>query len=205
MGYAKACFQGRHSVGHRSAARRLLRCYVCIFAISTLRNTVYIPKKLIFTICTIMISQQVNLVAGDFNGTAWRCRSRGNLSTIDDAFSDPALPTPPSLTLLWGHGSIPNLWADVCGFLKPPDSDRFWKVRKHGAFFPRETLGLRLTDLSCHHETWLHLDFVDWNWSQPRLDESDQLVQLKERPTPYQYGSRKRNINDLMSEHSLSS
>ena len=32
-----------------------------------------------------MISQEVDLVAGDFNGTAWRCRSRDNLSTIDEA------------------------------------------------------------------------------------------------------------------------
>ena len=30
-----------------------------------------------------MISQEVDLVASDFNGTAWRCRSRDNLSTID--------------------------------------------------------------------------------------------------------------------------
>ena len=31
-------------------------------------------------------------------------------------------------------GSIPNNWADVRGFLKPPGSQRFWKVSKHGAF-----------------------------------------------------------------------
>ena len=42
-----------------------------------------------------MISQEVDLFAGDFNGTAWRSRSRDNLSTIDGAFSDCALPTPP--------------------------------------------------------------------------------------------------------------
>ena len=34
-----------------------------------------------------MISQEVDLVAGDFNGTAWRFRSRDNLSTTDEAFS----------------------------------------------------------------------------------------------------------------------
>ena len=45
-----------------------------------------------------MISQEVDLVVGDFNGTAWRCRSRDNLSTIDEAFSDCALPTPPGPT-----------------------------------------------------------------------------------------------------------
>ena len=54
-----------------------------------------IAKKLIQTLRAIMISQEVDLVARDFNGTAWRCRSRDNLSTIDEAFADCALPTPP--------------------------------------------------------------------------------------------------------------
>ena len=67
-----------------------------------------IAKKIIQTLRAIMISQDVDLVAGDFNGTAWRCRSRDNLSTIDEAFADCALPTPPGPTPLWGPGSIPN-------------------------------------------------------------------------------------------------
>ena len=56
-------------------------------------------------------------------------------------------------------GSIPNNWADVCGFLTPPGSQRFWKVNEHG---------LRRSDQNCHHETWLHLHFVDMNsyWSK---------------------------------------
>ena len=109
-----------------------------------------IAKKLIQTLRAIMISQEVDLVAGDFNGTAWRCRSRVNLSTIDGAFADCALPTPPGPTPLWGSGSIPNNWADVCGFLNPPPpprSQRFWKVSEHGAFsIPRQALGLRPND-----------------------------------------------------------
>ena len=126
-----------------------------------------IAKKLILTIQVIMIGHQVDLVAGDFNGTAWRCSNRDNISTIDEAFPDCALPTPLGPTPLWWPGSIPNNWADVCGFLKPPDSDRYWKVRMHGALStPRKTLSLRPTDQSCHHETWLHLDFVDWRNSQ---------------------------------------
>ena len=121
-----------------------------------------IAKKLILTLRAIMISQEVDLVAGDFNGTAWRYRGKDNLSTIDDAFMDSILPTPPGSSPLWGSGSIPDIWADVCGFLKPPGSQRFWKVNKHGAFsIPRKSLGLRPTDQRCHHETWLHLDFVD--------------------------------------------
>ena len=72
-------------------------------------------------ISTHQQSQNIDLVAGDFNGTAWRCRSRDNISTIDEVFSDCALPTPPGTTPLWRPGSIPNNWADVCGFLKPLD------------------------------------------------------------------------------------
>ena len=60
-----------------------------------------IAKKLILTLRAIMISQEVDLVAGDFNGTAWRCRSRDNLSTIDEALMDSILPTPPGPTPLW--------------------------------------------------------------------------------------------------------
>ena len=41
-----------------------------------------IAKKFILTIRAIMIDQQIDLVAGDFIGTAWRYRSRDNLSTI---------------------------------------------------------------------------------------------------------------------------
>ena len=123
-----------------------------------------IAKKLILTIRAIMISQQIDVVAGDFNGAAWRCsnRNRNISSTLDEAFADCAFPTPPGLTALWGPGSIPNNRADICGFLKPPGSDRYWKVRMHGAFsIPRKALGLRPNDQSGHHETWLHLEFVD--------------------------------------------
>ena len=61
-----------------------------------------IAKNLILTLRAIMISQEVDLVAGDFNGTAWRCRSGDNISTIDEAFADCAFPTPPGPTPLWG-------------------------------------------------------------------------------------------------------
>ena len=42
-----------------------------------------------------------------------------NLSTIDEAFADCALSTPPGRTPLWGFGFISDNWADVCGSLKP--------------------------------------------------------------------------------------
>ena len=41
-----------------------------------------------------MLGEHVDLVAGDFNGTACWCSNRNNISTIEEAFADCALPTP---------------------------------------------------------------------------------------------------------------
>ena len=168
-----------------------------------------IAKKLILTIRTIMTSQHVDLVAGDFNGTAWRNTSMGNLTrnTIEEASSDTNLPTPPGPPPLWGLGSIPDLWSDVCGFLKPPESHQSWKVRKHGAFaIPRKTLGLRDQDRSSHHETWLHLELVEKrDGSTARGDHCHQRIQLRERTAPYQYVRHKKSISDIWSDETFSS
>ena len=165
-----------------------------------------IAKKIIQAVRALMISQDIDLVAGDFNSAAWRCRSRDNLSSIDEAFADCALPTLPGPTPLWGPGSIPNNWADVCGFLKPPGSHRLWKVNKHGAFsFPRQALGLRANDQSCHHETWLHLQFVNWSNQWNHQAHYDGNIRLKERPASSGNRAPKRNIREVLSDHSLSS
>ena len=55
-----------------------------------------IAKKYIQTVRALMITQNIDLVAGDFNGAAWRCRSRDNLSSIDEA-------GPHSLVGTWMH------------------------------------------------------------------------------------------------------
>ena len=103
-----------------------------------------IAKKLILTIRAIMIGQQIDLVACDFNGAAWRCSNRDNISTIDEAFADCALPAPLGPTPCWGPDRFQTTGLTSVGFLKPPDSDRYWKVRMHGALsIPRKTLGLR--------------------------------------------------------------
>ena len=94
------------------------------------------------------------------------------------------------------------------------DPDRFqtigltlyWKVRMHGAFsIPRKSLCLRPTDQSCHHETWLHLDFVDWRNTQSHHQEPGRRILLKERPTACPCGQQTRRISEVMSDHSLSS
>ena len=76
----------------------------------------------------------------------------------------------------------------------------------HGAFcLPRKTVGLRPTDQSCHHETRLHLDIVDWRNSRSHYGEPDRRILLKERRAPHHHGQHKRRISDIMSDHSLSS
>ena len=69
----------------------------------------------------------------------------------------------------------------------------------------RKILGLRPTDQSCHHETWLHLDFVDWRSTLSHHEEPDRRILLKERPAPPYQGAQKRIISDILSDHSLSS
>ena len=67
-----------------------------------------IGKKVILSIRAVMLNEKVDLVAGDFNVAAWRCDNRNNISTIEEAFADCALPMPPGTTPLWGPGSIPR-------------------------------------------------------------------------------------------------
>ena len=124
----------------------------------------------------------MDLVAGDFEGAAWRrpCgNDRKRTSIIEEAFAGTDLPMPPGSIL--EPGAVPGEWADVCGFLKPPDSHEKWKGRLHGAFsIHHSTLGLREEDQSCHHEVWMHLALTNPRGDAP-LDKHDQRLHLKER------------------------
>ena len=84
------------------------------------------------------------------------------------------------------------MWADVCGFLKPPGSQRFWKLNKHDA------CSIPPNDQRCHHETWLHLDFGDWSNKWSKQDVYEQRISLKERPADYSYATPKRRISDVI-------
>ena len=165
-----------------------------------------IGKKLILKIRAVILDEKVDLVAGDFNGAAWRRDNSNNISIIEDAFADCALPMPPGPTPLWRPRSIPGSWAGVCGFLKPPDSDGQWKVRQHGVIsILHKALGIRPTDQSCHHEACLHLDFVEWRSEQSHRERHDRRILLKERSAPYHHGKQKGHFSDVVSDHSISS
>ena len=71
------------------------------------------------------LEEHEDLVAGDFHGAAWRrpCGSDRRLTSIlEEAFTDTNLLVPPGSTPLRGPGAVPGEWADVCVFIKPPDS-----------------------------------------------------------------------------------
>ena len=80
-----------------------------------------VGKKLLFPTRAVMLEEHVDVVAGGFNGAAWRRDTSANsISNMEEAFADCALPMPPGPTPLWGPGAVPGTWADVCGFSQAP-------------------------------------------------------------------------------------
>ena len=93
-----------------------------------------IAKKIIQTIHALMIFQNIDLVAGNFNGTAWRCRSRDNISTIEEVCSDCALPTPPGSHTFVGTRIHPEQLGGFLRFSQAPrlsmflESEQTWRL-----------------------------------------------------------------------------
>ena len=124
---------------------------------------------------------------------AWRFRSRDNLNTVDEAFTNCALPTPPGPTPSGQLGR--RLWIPQTTWFSP--FCFFWKVNKHGAIsIPRKALGLRPNDQSCDHETWLHLDFVDWSNKWSNQDYNEGNIRVKEGPGDFSHGTPKRQNSE---------
>ena len=122
-----------------------------------------IGKKILLTIRAVMLDEHIDLVAGDFDGAAWRRQTNGgNLSVVEEAFADSDLPMPPGPTpLVEPRGSARYLVRRL-RVSQASGLPEHWKVRQHGAFsILFEALGIRPKYQRCHHEVWLHLDNVD--------------------------------------------
>ena len=155
-----------------------------------------------------MISQEVDLVAGVFfKRTWWRCRIRNNHSVL---LTNPLLIVP-----CLRHGAAYHS-GDLDPFRTTGQTsvdfsnhrvlNRFWKVHKHGAFsIPRKTLGLRPNDQSCHHETWLHLDLVDWSNTWSRQNDYDRHISLRTTCRLFKPDPKNNVLSEVMSDRSLSS
>ena len=161
-----------------------------------------IAKKLILTLRAIMISQEVDLVAGDFNGAAWRCRAKTTSVLLTKH-----LRIVPCLRHRAPH---------LCGVLDPfrtigQTSADFSNHRVLTAFGKCISMvhspfqGKRLVyappikvAITKHGFIWM--DFVDWNKRWSKHDVYEQHIFFKERPADYSNG-----IGEVMSDHSLSS
>ena len=74
---------------------------------------------------------------------------------------------------------------------------RTWTIcAKHGAFsITRKAFGLRPSDQSCHPETWIHLDFVNWSntlsmqsaWAAHFLERTTRGMLTRESQKTYQW------------------
>ena len=66
---------------------------------------------MLLTVRTVMLQEQVHMVAGDFNGAAWRRQSGSDprpINIIEEAFANTCLPVPPGRTPMWGPGGVPS-------------------------------------------------------------------------------------------------
>ena len=147
-----------------------------------LRQKWGIAKKLILSIRVIMIGHSIDFVADDSNGTAWRCRIRNNISTIDEAFTDCALTLLLDPIPLWDPWSFQNNWTVVCGSLKSSDSDRYWKVARN---FRSASNRPKLSSWGMTPPGFRRLTQFPIISRRTRPTNSTQ-----ERPTPKQYGQQ---------------
>ena len=103
--------------------------------------------------------EDLDMVAGDFKGACWRRKSRPDLhpdNTLEEAFTNAKIPVSPASSPLRGPGGIPSKWTDVCGFVKPPNSQSEW-LHGHMEHSHRSArLSLSPKDHTSHHETWIY-------------------------------------------------
>ena len=144
-----------------------------------------------------MQQEQVDMVAGDFIGAAWR-RMRGEdqqcVSTIEEASCKHQPATTGRPCTLVGSGGVQDEWSDVCGFIKPPGSETEWQIRMHRAFRSiARILATKPTDQSCHHDVWIHLLRVNaWQVMRERqsstnTERQDWRPYAKKRPNPWDW------------------
>ena len=166
-----------------------------------------IAKKIIQTLRAVMISQEVDL---KLQVISLARRGVVAAETIAVPLRKPLLIVP--CLRHWA----PHHYGDLdpsrttgltyVDFSNPPALSASGRSTSMVPFsIPWQALGLRPNDQSCHHETWLHLHFVDWNNKGNHQAYHNRNIRLKERPASSGNGAQKRHISDVMSDHSLSS
>ena len=143
-------------VGHQPAARSLSRCCLCKKSMSTPRYAVLRTNSCSQSDLCHHVGQHIDLVACYSNGKAWQCSNRDNISTIDEAFADWFCQRHRALL----HSGCPVRF-QTTGLTFVGSSNRPIQIGigRYACMVRSpshaKTLGLRSTDQSCHHETWL--------------------------------------------------
>ena len=126
------------AVVSRAAFRRVPRDGKPYFTMMSLHiNNHYakrrrIAKHVSFAVRTVLCQEQIDVVAGDLIGAAWRKKSGDDQqrdSTIEEAFANTNLPIPHGSSPLCCPGNVPGEWTDLCVFIKPPNTDGEWQIR----------------------------------------------------------------------------
>ena len=146
-----------------------------------------IGKKIILTLRAVMLEEHVDVVAGDFNGAAWRRDNSKTISIMEEAFADRALPMSPSPHHCGVYGRF-RVRGQTCVDLSSP-----W-IQMNGGEYGNTapfqfTMQLLAADRSEHHEVWLHLVFVEQRNGQAHHERHEERrLLLKERSSgPYHY------------------
>ena len=118
-----------------------------------------LPRSLVSLSVPSWFLRKFDLVAGDFNGTAWWYRGKDNISTVDEEFMDSILPTPPGFPPLWWPGSILGLRISQTTWLSTfLESEQTWCI-----FHPAEIPWSASHRSKLPSRTSLHLDIVGWS------------------------------------------
>ena len=117
----------------RSLFRQTPRNGISYFTMMSLHCQNAIAKKrsialnILLAVRTVLLHEEMDMVAGDFNGASWRRVSGPEQqfdSTLGEAFKNAQLPVPNRLTPLWGAGGIPSEWMTHVGLSSRPGLDR---------------------------------------------------------------------------------
>ena len=156
-----------------------------------------IAKNVLFAVRTVMCQEQVDMVAGDFNGATWRKKSGDNQqrhSTIEEAFANTNQPIPHGSSPLWG---VQETFQRNGPTYVVSSSHRIQTMSGRYAVtahleINRDILGIRPTDQSCRHEVWIHLShanarLVDQYRTRNDVRSVQDRRQGKTRGNPYDH------------------
>ena len=96
-----------------------------------------------------------DIMAGDFNSSAYRERGKAGVSFIEETWEETLLLPPPGVVPMWGQMKESG---DCCGFIIMKKSEPSWRVAKRGCFqLNKDKMQMKATDQAAHFSVYIHL------------------------------------------------